>query len=164
MNKHSHTGSVLILFLWLCIYSSTAMMAQTIDRQVLSAAGENYETVNGSLVFTVGEIAVETFEKEVQLTQGFHQEWAVITSVASASADPLHVSVYPNPTIGILNIESESEVQIFLYDLSGKLKIKASQPLGSGQIDVSDFPAGIYVLEVIDQSGKKKVLKIEKVE
>jgi len=76
----------------------------------------------------------------------------------------VEVRVYPNPTIGILNIESESEIQIFLYDLSGKLKIKTSQPLGSGQIDLSDFPAGIYVLEVSDKTGRKKVLKIEKVE
>jgi len=139
-------------------------MSQKIDRQVISPAGENYETANGSLVFTMGELTVETFKRDVQLTQGFHQEWAVITSISSASADPLDVRVYPNPTIGILNIESESEVQIFLYDLSGRLKIKTSQPLGSGQIDLSDFPAGIYVLEVSDKTSRKKVLKIEKVE
>ncbi len=148
----------------LCICLSAPLMAQTIDRHVISAAGENFQTANGSLVFTLGEIAVETFKRDVHLSQGFHQEWAVITSIASASADPLDVRVYPNPTIGILNIESESEIQIFLYDLSGKLKIKTSQPLGSGQIDLSDFPAGIYVLEVSDMTDRRKVLKIEKVE
>ena len=164
MIRHSHIGSIIVLVLLLCIASSTTVMSQTIDRQVISPAGENYETANGSLVFTMGELTVETFKRDVQLTQGFHQEWAVITSISSAIADPLEVRVYPNPTIGILNIESESEIQIFLYDLSGKLKIKTSQPLGSGQIDLSDFPAGIYVLEVSDKTGRKKVLKIEKVE
>ena len=164
MIKYSHIGSIIVLVLLLCIASSTTVMSQTIDRQVISPAGENYETANGSLVFTMGELTVETFKRDVQLTQGFHQEWAVITSISSAIADPLEVRVYPNPTIGILNIESESEIQIFLYDLSGKLKIKTSQPLGSGQIDLSDFPAGIYVLEVSDKTGRKKVLKIEKVE
>ena len=164
MIRHSHIGSIIVLVLLLCIASSTTVMSQTIDRQVISPAGENYETANGSLVFTMGELTVETFKRDVQLTQGFHQGWAVITSISSASADPLDVRVYPNPTIGILNIESESEIQIFLYDLSGKLKIKTSQPLGSGQIDLSDLPAGIYVLEVSDKTGRKKVLKIEKVE
>ena len=164
MIRHSHIGSIIILVSLLCIASSTAVMAQTIDRQVISPAGENFETANGSLLFTMGEIAVETFERDAQLSQGFHQEWAVITSIPSATADQLEVKVYPNPTIGILNIESESEVQLFLYDHSGKLKIKTSQPLGSGQIDLSDFPAGIYVLEVSDKTGRKNVLKIEKVE
>lgn len=164
MIRHSHIGSIIVLVSLLCIASSTTVMSQKIDRQVISPAGENYETANGSLVFTMGELTVETFKRDVQLTQGFHQEWAVITSISSASADPLDVRVYPNPTIGILNIESESEIQIFLYDLSGKLKIKTSQPLGSGQIDLSDFPAGIYVLEVSDKTSRKKVLKIEKVE
>ena len=164
MIRHSHIGSIIVLVSLLCIASSTTVMSQKIDRQVISPAGENYETANGSLVFTMGELTVETFKRDVQLTQGFHQEWAVITSISSAIADPLEVRVYPNPTIGILNIESESEIQIFLYDLSGKLKIKTSQPLGSGQIDLTDFPAGIYVLEVSDQTGRKKVLKIEKVE
>ena len=164
MIRHSNIGSIIVLVSLLCIASSTTVMSQKIDRQVISPAGENYETANGSLVFTMGELTVETFKRDVQLTQGFHQEWAVITSISSAIADPLEVRVYPNPTIGILNIESESEIQIFLYDLSGKLKIKTSQPLGSGQIDLSDFPAGIYVLEVSDQTGRKKVLKIEKVE
>ena len=164
MIRHSHIGSIIVLVSLLCIASSTTVMSQKIDRQVISPAGENYETANGSLVFTMGELTVETFKRDVQLMQGFHQEWAVITSISSASADPLDVRVYPNPTIGILNIESESEVQIFLFDLSGRLKIKTSQPLGSGQIDLSDFPAGIYVLEVSDQTGRKKVLKVEKVE
>ena len=164
MIKYSPIGSIILLVSLLCIASSTAVMAQTIDRQVISPAGENFETANGSLLFTMGEIAVETFERDAQLSQGFHQEWAVITSIPSATADPLDVRVYPNPTIGILHIESESEIQIFLYDLSGKLKIKTSQPLGSGQIDLSDFPAGIYVLEVSDKTCRKNVLKIEKVE
>ena len=164
MIRHSHIGSIIVLVSLLCIASSTTVMSQKIDRQVISPAGENYETANGSLVFTMSELTVETFKRDVQLTQGFHQEWAVITSIASETVDPLEARVYPNPTIGILNIESESEVQIFLYDLSGRLKIKTSQPLGSGQIDLSDFPAGIYVLEVSDKTGRKKVLKIEKVE
>ena len=164
MIRHSHIGTIIVLVSLLCISSSSHLVGQTIDREVMSSGGENFKTSNGSLVFTMGELTVETFKRDVQLTQGFHQGWAVITSISSAIADPLEVRVYPNPTIGILNIESESEIQIFLYDLSGKLKIKTSQPLGSGQIDLSDLPAGIYVLEVSDKTGRKKVLKIEKVE
>ncbi len=164
MIRHSHIGSIIVLVSLLCIASSTTVMSQTIDRQVISPAGENYETANGSLVFTMGELTVETFKRDVQLTQGFHQEWAVITSISSATGDPLDVRVYPNPTIGILNIESESEIQIFLYDLSGKMKIKTSQPTGFGQIDLGDFPVGVYVLEVNNGTDKKKVLKVEKVE
>ena len=164
MKKHTYRLLISISVPLLCICSSEPLMAQTIDRQVISTVGENFQTANGSLVFTMGEIAVETFKRDVQLSQGFQQEWVVITSIASETADPLDVLVYPNPTKGILNMESESEAQIFLYDLSGKLKITSSKPSGTGQIEMGDFPAGTYVLEVVDEAGRKRVLKIEKVE
>jgi hypothetical protein len=164
MKKYSQLLSMGLLTSLFCFGSYLPLSAQSIDRQVISTTGENFQTANGSLVMTMGEIAVETFKSDIQLSQGFHQEWAIITSVTPASEELSDVKVYPNPTIGILHVESESEVQIFLFDLSGKLKISTSQPSGVGQIDLSDFAAGIYVLEVSDLTGKKKVLKIEKVE
>ena len=53
---------------------------QYIDRMVVATAGENLFTSDGSLVFTIGEMNVETFTTDIQLSQGFHQEWVVITS------------------------------------------------------------------------------------
>jgi hypothetical protein len=44
------------------------------------------------------------------------------------------------------------------------MKINTSQSSGVGQIDLSELSSGIYVLEVGDKTGKKKVLKIEKME
>lgn len=153
----------LCIFLF-CFMTPMRSFGQSIDRMVVATAGEDFHTSEGSLVFTLGELNIETLISDIQLSQGFHQEWVVITSVTPASVEVLDVNVFPNPTSGILNIESETDLQILLYDLSGKLKLRTSQPSGSGQIQIGDFPSGGYVLHASDNIGKMKVFKIQKLD
>lgn len=137
---------------------------QSIDRMVVAPAGEDFHTSDGSLVFTIGELNIETFTKDIQLSQGFHQEWVVITSLEYSPDETLKVKVYPNPTPGILNIESDATLQIQIFDLTGKLKFKSSMPPGHEQIHIDQFPSGMYVLEFTDNDGKRNAMKIEKLE
>lgn len=145
-------------------FAPTTIYGQSIDRQVISSSGENFQTTNGSLLFTIGELAVETYKVEGQYSQGFHQEWVVITSVDPTSAKSLCVKVYPNPTRGLLQIESASDLDVLIYDLSGKLKRTTTLPSGVGQIQMDDFPSGIYMLEVKDVTSKPEVFKILKLD
>lgn len=60
-------------------------------------------------------------------------------------------SVYPNPTNGLLHIESEEEIsQINILNLSGSI-VKSSE---LNMVDVSELSTGMYVYEVILISGK----------
>lgn len=69
------------------------------------------------------------------------------------------VTVYPNPTTGILNFSSKSEVQnVSVFDLSGR---KISE-FNSSQINISALPKGIYLVKISTKDGKtitKKVVK-----
>ena len=68
------------------------------------------------------------------------------------------ISLFPNPTAGSLNIETDLQIQdIKLFDFSGKL-------IGKGfknEIDVSNYQSGIYILKIFTPQGVvvKKFIK-----
>jgi hypothetical protein len=65
------------------------------------------------------------------------------------------VSVYPNPTTGIVNISSEKNIDnVYVYDISGKL-LRTFNKLSTDKtvLDLSSFTSGTYILKV--ETGKK---------
>lgn len=56
---------------------------------------------------------------------------------------------YPNPTEGVINIQCENLVKVFIYDNLGK-KIKEFEP--KSQIDLSDISKGIYIIKLISDN------------
>lgn len=68
------------------------------------------------------------------------------------------VVVYPNPTSGIVNINSSTQCErIELADLSGRVIITTK----STKIDMSELPSGIYFVNIYSDNGMitKKVIK-----
>ncbi|MEL6592553.1 MAG: CotH kinase family protein [Bacteroidota bacterium] len=65
--------------------------------------------------------------------------------------------LYPNPTTGLITLESKGEVETTVYDLS-------SRPIShyrGNQIDLSSFPPGAYVLQIRigDWNGTELIIK-----
>jgi len=64
--------------------------------------------------------------------------------------------IYPNPTDGQLNIESdlnETNMQIKIYSTSGQLLQTESFYTGSNSIDVSSLASGTYVINITCDKG-----------
>jgi hypothetical protein len=56
------------------------------------------------------------------------------------------LKVYPNPTLGIINIDGLEISSVKLFDLYGRL-LKVYQPTSS--IDISTLPTGVYILRLM---------------
>ncbi len=70
------------------------------------------------------------------------------------------ISVYPNPTTDVFHVMSASDLQVKIYDLSGKmLKVVNSS---KDAIDVSDFSAGLYIVELVGENQKQVIKLIKK--
>jgi len=69
------------------------------------------------------------------------------------------ITVYPNPTKNILNIQTNlEEVVYYLYDFTGKIIFEGK---GNGEIDLLQYASGVYFLN-INYDGKsynKKIIK-----
>jgi hypothetical protein len=76
------------------------------------------------------------------------------------------ISIYPNPTNGILNISISSELagntSIEVYDAIGKLAIKETLSNDMNTINLSKLEDGIYVFRVINNNKAIKIGKVVK--
>jgi hypothetical protein len=71
------------------------------------------------------------------------------------------ISVYPNPAIDNITIESHEQAIIKITNILGQL-VKTLYTIGNKtSIDISAFPSGVYIVEVKTKSGvgEKKFVK-----
>jgi hypothetical protein len=61
--------------------------------------------------------------------------------------DETGITLYPNPSTGIVSLEgiSEIDLSIAVYDLYGKL---ISQFLNQNSFDLSEYPSGMYYVSI----------------
>ena len=83
------------------------------------------------------------------------------TGIASQAENNLTCEVFPNPGNGIFQLKiskPETVKEIYVTDIFGK-EISIAQ--NKTQIDLSDYPVGIYLLNVISENGKlvKKIVR-----
>ena len=89
--------------------------------------------------------------------EGFSDPYFVGNVGVSGIAGPEGVRVYPNPTGGLLHIDAPVKVQVAVYDLAGKLILRA---VDVKVLDLGDVSDGMYLLYVSDLKGR--VLRVEK--
>ena len=81
----------------------------------------------------------------------------VICSTASLQENTLStISVYPNPTSGILNLANANDLNIeklTVIDVTGKTLLE--QKSNTSQIDVQQLPVGMYFLEITTNGAKQ---------
>jgi len=75
------------------------------------------------------------------------------------------IAVYPNPTNGILHLNSENSIikEASVFDLLGKQVFKSNfSALNKVDIDLNSLQTGAYMLKVTSDSGKTETMKIMK--
>ena len=67
-----------------------------------------------------------------------------------------NVTIYPNPSNGIINIKSSSEVfDVYVFDISGKI-VHNTTLNGNSSFDLSELDKGSYILELKNSTGIHK--------
>ena len=143
------------------LFFAVTLYGQSLDRKVIGSAGQTLSTPTKSCVFTIGEPVVGIRKDVLVLHQGFHQEWAVVTSIGP-NDDNLSFSVYPNPTIGELQIECNEALNIQLFSATGQHVLKKFLCEPNIVLDIRHLPAGHYRLVGSDQRGRSAVFMIIK--
>ncbi len=72
------------------------------------------------------------------------------------------VSVYPNPTSSILNIEAEDLVSVSIIDMSGRVVYFANESCSAASIDLEGFAKSEYMVKVETKKGTsvKRIIKM----
>lgn len=138
--------------------------------EVIGSAGEQLETNNGSVNFTVGEAVMQSYENQkigIDLTQGFQQTYFQITDITENPSVDFDISVWPNPTIRYINIDVGEGVELEniyaeITDVSG-VKLEGFNVIENPKIDLDTYPVSSYFLRIYDtQSMHLRLFKIIK--
>ena len=71
---------------------------------------------------------------------------AIVGTVDVVEVETMKVSVYPNPTSGILNVEAGENFNATVYNYQGQIVMRSY--ISNGQIDMSGLSSGIYFVEI----------------
>jgi hypothetical protein len=158
-----------ILGLLLC---SGSLYAQS----TLNASGGGGTIGSNTYDYSIGEMTLVSTETSstIIITQGLLQpESRFATSTKNLIITQNQMSIYPNPTTAIINIQPQfttaGTMQLRLVDAMGKIIIQQEDKLSSGtekqQIDISGLAIGNYLLSVIytnNQTTLRNTYKIQK--
>ncbi len=160
------TGKGYLLAIVLCCVLSPSF-SQDLPRTVVGNAGDYYENLLfGSLHFTVGEVAVARFENNIELGEGFHRSYYdLLVDAQEILPQTWEVTVFPNPTTEQIRFRWSTDQQVAaqLFNANGQLLQQQEQILHQGRMDMSQLPAGSYLLQLQDQNGRTGTFQILKV-
>lgn len=72
------------------------------------------------------------------------------------------LSIYPNPSTAIFNINIDSNATIEVLDLLGKRILTKNINLGTSELDMSNFASSVYMLKITNADKQTKTVRIMK--
>jgi len=153
------------LLSFLLILGLTKVQAQ----EAISASGGNSSGSSGSVSYTVGQVAYDTYSGSTgTVSQGVQQpfEILIVSGLEEAIGVDLEIETYPNPSSGIINLKVNNykltDLSYKLYDLNGDLIQFGKIINKETAITLEKLPSAIYYLRIIDNQKELKSFKIIK--
>lgn len=130
----------------------------------------NYTWVeSGRLVMSNPAQAVYYFAFVYTSTDQAASSWEITdvkvmgTGMVSVNESSIqNVSVYPNPAHDMVSFNLESDAQVNIFDMTGRMVSTMSMAKGQGQYSVAGLENGVYFLNIRYNDGKTEVARFVK--
>jgi len=157
-----------LTFMLLNIILNLAAQTQIKKSSISTNGGTLTSTDNSTtIIYSIGEVAVnEQNNGTIHVSEGFiGPDLANLLGVENYT--PIkNISIYPNPTKDIVNIDFDQvgNYRIYLFDQNGKLLIDNTINNNDKiKLNLERFATSIYFINIIDKKNKKYLTyKIEK--
>lgn len=151
------------LFLILFLLLSIDLSAQS----GIVATGTEANGTGGSMSYTVGQIDYKYLSgSNGSMNQGIQQPYEFFTvGVDNHPEITLEMTIYPNPTLGDLQLHVTSligEMNYILFDENGKVVMNETIQELETMIDLTNLPRSSYYLKVLQGTAELKVFKVIK--
>ncbi len=145
----------------LLLLSTSTIYAQ----EVVSTQGDSYYTGSASMDFTIGEPVISTGSDGTHdITQGFHQTNWNFAGLEDLAPE-MDATIYPNPTIDVLNILTKQfeGVSYTLTNANGQIVQRDELSEEITSVDVQGLAPGNYSVTLFDRNQNKlKTFKLIK--
>jgi subtilisin family serine protease len=125
------------------------IIAETCDK----VGGYAYDTTlaNGSWSRELGYGRVNAFQA---------LQYALTYSAIKESEDATLLSIFPNPSNGMIHIQmgGKKSAALKLYDIAGKVLLESQIQEGANTIDASVLSSGIYLVRLQDEAISRKLI------
>lgn len=162
---------IIISIIALCFANN--LIAQSVQRSVIAAAGNTATSGNVTLSSTIGESFTNKLSSANNIiTQGFQQANITVARLSEGEGESesfanksllnqsgeIALNIFPNPTTDFVNITSESTEQITLtvLDASGKLIQQLQHTAQQTEIDFTQLNAGTYFIVAQSINGNSR--------
>ena len=157
---------VFIFALWL-------VTMQTINAQSdIVPLGGTATGNGGTVTYAIGQIAVQSYEESgVIISEGVQQPYEIqIIGVDDYPSITLNAMVYPNPTVGNIQLTIYNEQftmnngswEVNVFDMNGKLLFAKKIEGENTEIPMSHLAAGTYFVNVVSEKQVMKSFKVVK--
>ena len=84
------------------------------------------------------------------------RELIVITDVAKSLAVS-NVNVYPNPSVGIFNIQTTADAQLTVYNTNGENVYNGNLSAGNNKLNLQNQNSGVYIFKIISAATTQNI-------
>ncbi len=143
----------LLLFILLIFFTvglSNYGIAQQVSPTVIGSAGGSFTVSSQSIQFSLGEIAVETYQTGSNLlSEGFLQGPENSIGIKEDQATNGQIVIYPNPSHGSITVSCKNEpVKITILDLRGRTLFQTQNPGKTTVLNIENLMSGLYLIRV----------------
>lgn len=129
------------------VLSSTGVVLSTITTGLSMPYSVTFDLNGDVLITDVGDNKIKKLN--------------VASLAVTAFSNENEVTVYPNPTTDFIQISSDESIKtVALFDLSGKQIMDKDNP--GNEISLIHYPKGMYMMNIIFESGKTETRRIVK--
>jgi hypothetical protein len=128
------------------------------------SAGGDAEGDNGSISYSIGQVVYTSAQgSNGNVNQGVQQPYdvGVVTGIEEAG---INLSVFPNPTAGMLTLnvagEDASLLSYQLFDASGRLIDSNNKLNSTTTISLDGYATGVYTLSVSRENKQVKSFRL----
>lgn len=109
------------------------------------------------------DLAVVVFIQDNSTKQILQSAYTTSSGIVLGMDEQLaksHVILVPNPTTGMVRVVSEHDVQIQVFDLTGKTVYTSSDVKANATLDLSGLGKGTFLVNITGKDGVKTVKKL----
>ena len=128
------------------------------------SAGGDADGDNGSISYSIGQVVYTSAQgSNGNVNQGVQQPYdvGVVTGIEEAG---INLSVFPNPTSGLLTLtvadEDASLLSYQLFDASGRLVDSKNKLNSTNAISLDGYATGVYTLSVSRENKQIKSFRL----
>ena len=152
----------LVYSVWPVNASNKSVYWESSNTAIMSVSNSGILTVKGAGTATITVASVDGNKKNSQIvTVGKTGLLGAYPGLEPQETEKVLVTAYPNPSNGLFTVKlSEAEsCRITVSTMTGKVVIREVIADLENRIDMSNYPAGIYLI-TIDQNGNRQTIRI----